>query len=208
MKRVLVVDDHSLFRDGVVSLLEAGDYEVVAQAETGEQALELARALLPELVLMDIHMPGMGGLAALRQIKTELPGIYVVMLTVSEDDDELLTAVKYGANGFLAKQIQSAEFVQMLAGLEKGDAAISRKTMTQLLQSIPKQQAREKVGPLSEREREVLLLVARGKSNREIAESIGLSENTVKFHLKTLMQKLNAANRAEAVMLAAQKKLI
>jgi DNA-binding NarL/FixJ family response regulator len=150
----------------------------------------------------------MGGLAALRQLKTELPEIYVVMLTVSEDDNELLTAVKYGADGFLPKQIQSDEFVQMLAGLEKGDAAMSPRTMTQLLQSIPRQQARERLEPLTDREREVLLQVAKGKSNREIAGLLGLSENTIKFHLKTLTQKLGASNRAEAVMLAAQKKLI
>jgi RNA polymerase sigma factor (sigma-70 family) len=192
----------------VISLLEAGDYEVVGQAETGEQAVQMARSLRPELILMDIHMPGMGGLEALRAIKAEMPEIYVVMLTVSEDDDELLNAVKYGANGFLAKQIQSAEFVQMLEGLEKGDAAMSRKTMTQLMHHIPRRDAREKVELLTERERQVLLLVAKGKSNREIAELIDLSENTIKFHLKTLMQKLSAANRAEAVMIASQKRLI
>jgi DNA-binding NarL/FixJ family response regulator len=123
--RVLVVDDHSLFRDGLVSLLEAAGYTVVGQAGNGQEAVELARTLQPELVLLDLNMPVMNGLEALRHIKEEMPDIQAVMLTVSDDETNLIDAIKAGAEGYLLKHLNSQAFLESLAGLERGEAAIT-----------------------------------------------------------------------------------
>ncbi|MEN8171686.1 MAG: response regulator transcription factor, partial [Chloroflexota bacterium] len=136
IKRVLVADDHSLFRRGIVGLLEAADYEVVAQANDGAAAVENTRKLQPDLVLLDISMPKMNGLEALKIIKAEFPAIYVVMLTLSEENSDLLEAVKHGANGYLMKDLNYHEFIDMLSGLENGEAAITRKTASQLMVSL------------------------------------------------------------------------
>ncbi|MEK7310513.1 MAG: response regulator transcription factor, partial [Chloroflexota bacterium] len=131
--RVLVVDDHSLFRDGIVSLLEAAGYTVVGQAGDGQAAIEAARRTQPDLVLMDITMPHMSGLEALRQIRVELPDVKVVMLTVSDDDTDLLEAIKAGASGYLVKNLNAEEFLQILSGLEHGEVAMTRQTTARLI---------------------------------------------------------------------------
>jgi DNA-binding NarL/FixJ family response regulator len=208
MKRVLVVDDHALIRDGIKSLLETENFEVVGEAETGAGAVDLALKLHPDLILMDIHMPVMDGLDALKQIKTLLPDIHVVMLTVSEEDDDLVRAINLGANGFLLKQINSADFVELLEDMDNGNAVMTRKTMARVMRIFPKNVVIEKEDILTEREFEILKLISEGKSNRDIAVAIDLSENTVKTHLKSIMQKLNASNRTEAVMVAARQHLI
>jgi len=206
--RILVVDDHSLFRDGIISLLEAGGHTVIGQARTGNEAVEQAIALLPDLVLMDIHMPVMSGLDALKSIKAKRPEIKVVMLTVSEEDKDLLEAIRSGANGYLLKQIDSNEFFRLIDNLDNGDAAILPSMATRLIKYVSQTDGNPEKSPLSEREAEVLKLVAAGKSNRDIASDLSVSENTIKFHIKNILQKLSVANRIEAVSYAIQHGII
>lgn len=204
MTRVLVADDHSLFRDGIISLLEAAGFEVVAQVGDGHSAVAETLRLQPELVLLDITMPQATGLEALHQIKKALPEINVVMLTVSDDDADLLEAVKSGANGYLLKSLTAEEFLDMLNGLQRGEAAMTRQTTARLLKSLTQPTSRmvEPGDKLTPRELELLVLVAEGMSNRAIAQTLSVSPNTVKYHMKNILQKLNVQNRTEAVSYA------
>jgi DNA-binding NarL/FixJ family response regulator len=187
--RVLVVDDHSLFRDGIISLLDASGFD---------------------LVLLDIHMPEMNGLDALKQIKSAMPETRVVMLTVSEDETFLADAIKLGADGYLLKHLSAPEFIELLEGLKRGEAAITRKTTAFLMKQIAQPSSRhdKPVTPLSDREVEIIRLLAEGLSNRSVSERLSLSENTIKYHLKNILQKLNVQNRTEAVMYAVRNNLI
>ena len=206
--KIFVADDHSLFRDGIISLLEAGGHEVVGQAGDGKSAVEKVLLMRPELVLLDINMPLMNGIEALKAIKFTLPEIKVVMLTVSEEDSFLISAIRAGADGYLLKHLNADEFLEMISGLDKGEAAVTRTVASRLFRHIG-QGINDHPGMLiSDREVEVLKLVASGRSNREIAGLLSVSENTVKFHLKKIINKLNVANRTEAVTVAMHKHLI
>jgi DNA-binding NarL/FixJ family response regulator len=199
--RVLVADDHSLFRDGIIGLLEAAGLEVVGQAGDGKAAVEAALRLRPDLVLLDIAMPQMNGLEALRLIKKKLPETQVVMLTVSDDDANLFESIKSGAHGYLLKSLHTDEFLEMLDGLRRGEAAMTRQTTARLMKGFA-ETSHQGVGParsLTEREIELLQLVAEGMSNKAIAQTLSVSENTVKYHLRNILQKLDAQNRTEAV---------
>lgn len=200
--RVLVADDHSLFRDGIISLLEAAGFEVVGQVGDGCAAVQESLRLRPNLVLMDINMPLMDGLEALRQIKAELPETHVVMLTVSEEDHDLLEAIRLGAHGYLLKDLNATEFLQMLEGLGQGEAAMTRKSVRRLLDSLAAQPDPRPAIILTPREITILQLVARGLSNRKVAQQLAISENTVKYHMRQVFQKLNVQNRTEAVTAA------
>jgi DNA-binding NarL/FixJ family response regulator len=207
--RVLIVDDHSLFRDGISSLLEAAGFNIVGQAGDGQAAITQVEKLQPDLVLLDIHMPVMNGLEALKRIKAGWPGTRVVMLTVSEDENDLVAAIQSGAEGFLLKHLSAPEFIEMLEGIKRGEAAISRKATTFLIKRMAQPTVKEPEGePLTEREIEILRLLAGGLSNKQISERLMLSENTVKYHLKNLLRKLAVQNRTEAVMKALQEKII
>jgi DNA-binding NarL/FixJ family response regulator len=209
--RLLVPDDHSLFRDGIVSLLEAADFDVIGQAGNGQEAIDKTRSLKPDLVLLDIAMPGMDGFEVLRQIKSEFPQIMVVMLTVSEKDEDILTAIQNGADGYLLKNLDAAHFIDMLEGLKRGEVAITRRTMSQFIREMTKADREESDQPadrLTQRESELLKLVAEGFSNRAIADHLHISENTVKYHLRNILQKLNVKNRTEAVAFAILSGLI
>jgi DNA-binding NarL/FixJ family response regulator len=197
--RILVADDHSLFRDGLVSLLEAANLDVVGQVGDGEAAIEAALRLRPDVVLMDLNMPGIGGLEALRRLRAEWPTVQVVMLTVSEEQADLVAAVQSGARGYLLKHLKADEFLDMLHGLERGEAAMSRQTTARLMTGMT-QLSRSASDPvnLTEREAELLRLLAEGLSNKSIAQKLSLSENTVKYHLKNILQKLGVHNRTEA----------
>jgi DNA-binding NarL/FixJ family response regulator len=208
--RVLVADDHSLFRDGIISLLEAAGFDVVGQVGDGQAAIEAALRLCPDLVLLDIAMPQMSGLEALRLIKAELPEAQVVMLTVSDDDDDLLKAIESGAHGYLLKDLSADEFFEMLDGLQRGEAAMTRRTTTRLMKGftgLSHQRANLPPG-LTQREIETLQLVAEGMSNKAIAEALSISENTVKYHVKNILQKLGVQNRTEAVTCAVRTGLL
>jgi len=202
--RVLVADDHSLFRDGIASLLEAGGFDVVGQFGDGRAAVEAALRLRPDVVLLDITMPEVTGLEALRQILAEWPEAKVVMLTASDDDDNLIQAGEAGAAGYLLKSLKADEFLDMLRGIENGEAAMTRQTTARLLAGLTRSAHRPPapLDALTPQEARLLLLLADGLSNKAIAQAMSLSENTVKYHLKNILQKLNLHNRTEAAAYA------
>jgi DNA-binding NarL/FixJ family response regulator len=202
--RILVADDHSLFRDGLVSLLEAAGFEVVGQVGDGTAAVEAALRLRPDAVLMDITMPGLNGLEALRQIRAQWPEAQVVILTASDDETSLFEAVEAGARGYLLKSLNADEFVDMLNGLARGEAAMTRQTTARLLTGLSQRAHTHSPSPedLTLREVELLELMVKGLSNKEIAQAISLSENTVKYHVKHILHKLGAQNRTEAAVQA------
>ncbi len=213
--RVVLVDDHSLFRAGVASLLSARKgIEVVGQADSGEQGVEQARRLIPDVVLMDVHMPGIGGIEAARQIRAELPQVKVVMLTVSDQDQDLFEAIKGGAHGYLLKNLEPEELYDYLEGVARGEAPISRTMAAKILNEFAAQATRARELPATEpyddltpREKEVLSLVAGGATNREIAAALTLTENTVKNHLRNILEKLHLENRVQAAAYALRKGL-
>lgn len=202
--RILIADDHTLFRDSLRSLLTAHRFEVVGEARDGREAFELARRLQPDIVLMDLGMPGLDGLAATRLISAEMPGVKVVVLTGSDDDANLFEAIKSGAQGYLLKDLASREFLALLEGVGRGEPALTPAVARKLLQELarPVQPAATPHDPdaLTERERDVLELLVEGvTSNRKLARHLGLSENTVKFHVRNILDKLHLHNRAQVV---------
>jgi DNA-binding NarL/FixJ family response regulator len=208
--RVLVADDHSLFRDGLVSLLEAAGHEIVGQAGDGQTAVDMTRTERPDVVLLDLTMPKMDGHEALLQIRATVPDTRVVILTVSDQDADLRRAIRAGAHGYLLKSLNADEFLEMLAGLEVGEAAITRKTAARLMSHFasPSQELEGNSETLTERELQLLALVSEGLSNRAIAQRLSISYNTVKYHMKNILQKLGVQNRTEAVATAIRSGLL
>jgi DNA-binding NarL/FixJ family response regulator len=207
--RFLVVDDHALFRDGMVSLLRAAGMQVVGEAQNGSEAVSEAMRLKPDVVLMDIDMPVMNGIEATRQITNTMPGMRVVMLTVSQEDHKLFEALRAGAKGYLLKSLSSDEFINLLHGLEKGEPPMPSSITSRLMnyvaqQSDPGEMPNEN---LTGRELELLGLLGLGLPNKVIAERLGVSDNTVKYHIKNILQKLNFTNRAEAAAYAVRHNL-
>ena len=198
--RLLLVDDHALFREGLISLLSyQDDFIVVGEAEDAESALSQARTLQPDIVLMDIELPGEDGVTATQWLKMEMPEITIVMLTVHDDTETLFEAIKVGAQGYLLKNVRSRELLEQLGGLARGEAAISRRMAARILEEIRGQT--EPFGPgeeLTAREMDVLELVVARLSNAEIAERLVVSEHTVKNHMKSILSKLHLHNRHQA----------
>jgi DNA-binding NarL/FixJ family response regulator len=210
--RVLLVDDHTLVRNGIASLLTANGIEVAGEASDGQEALEKTRQLKPDIVLMDIKMPRYNGLEATRLIKAEMPQVKIVILTVSDDDEDLFEAIKSGAEGYLLKNIKAKEFLARLSGVAKGEAAISPLLATKIIEEFSRQM-KEAVAPpsvseLTEREIDVLKLVTDGALNKEIATTLYITENTVKYHLRNIMEKLHLRNRAQVAAYAVSKGII
>ena len=202
--RVLVADDHALFRDGLRSLLEAHGVTVVAEARNGREAVALAREHRPDIVLMDLSMPELNGLAATRLLTTELPEIAVVVLTASEEDADLFEAVKSGAQGYLQKDLEADRFFALLEGVTRGEPALTPALARKLLGAFARP-APEAATPtsLTEREQDVLELLVQGiTSNRELAKRLFVSENTIKYHLRNILDKLHVENRAQAIAYA------
>jgi DNA-binding NarL/FixJ family response regulator len=205
-QRLLLVDDHALFRDGLVKLFAyEEDFEVIGEAASGEAALQAARDLMPDVVLMDVDLPGMNGVETARQMTSEMPYVRVVMLTVHDDDETLFEAVKAGAQGYLVKSIHAREMVDLLRGMSRGEAPISRAMATRILAEFARTGSPATVSApttpeatLSLREQEVLELVARRWTNKEIAAQLVISEYTVKNHLRNILSKLHLRSRAEA----------
>lgn len=208
--RILLVDYHALLRDGLAGLLNAQpDFEVVGEAQNGAEAVERTAELMPDLVLMDVDMPHMDGLVATERIKAALPYVTVVMLTVHDTDDKLFAAIRAGAQGYLLKDIRGVELGEALRGLARGEAPISRRLASRLLQEF----ARKPTVPspttqLTPRELEILEMVAARKRNREIADALFISEFTVKNHLRNILAKLHLRNRHEAAEYAREQRLL
>lgn len=199
--RILIADDHALFRDGLRSLLTAQGHEVVGEAKNGREAVELARELKPDLLLMDVQMPELDGIAATRLISAEMPDLKVVILTASEEEAKLFDAIKSGAQGYLLKNLEADTFFELLDRAQRGEPALTPALARKLLQEFAKPPEQEtETDTLTAREREVLELMVEGvTSNRKLAKRLGLSENTVKFHVRNILDKLRLHNRAEVV---------
>ncbi len=200
--RVLIVDDHQLFRRGVSALLsQRDDMEVVGEASNGEEAVERAREAMPDVVLMDIKMPGMDGLAATRQLKAEMPYVRIMMLTVSETDEDLFEAIKAGASGYLLKNVDPDYLVACVQQVQRGEVPIAPTMAAKILRELTSP-SETSIQSLTARERQVLELLASGMANKEIAFTLKISENTVKNHLRNILEKLHLQNRVQAALYA------
>ena len=216
MLRILLVDDHVLFRKGVAALLETRpDIEIVGEAKDGLEAIEAARENIPDVILMDIHMPKCDGLEATRRIKREMPHVKIVMLTVSDEEQHLFEAIKSGAQGYLLKNLEPYQLYDLLESISRGEAPLSGAIATKILkeftrpnQDSTQQQQAEIIEELTPREAEVLQLVSEGKTNKEIAAILFLSENTVKIHLRNILDKLHLQNRIQVAVYAVRQGLV
>ena len=209
--RVAVADDHALFRESLKSLLVARGHEVVAEARNGREAVEVAKSIAPEIVLMDLSMPEMGGLEATRQISRECPGVRVVVLTASDDDEMLFEALKAGAQGYLLKNLEAEPFFALLDAAGRGEPALTPSLARRVLTEFrkPPRETAEDLDALTERELEVLELMVEGvTSNLRLAKRLGVSENTVKFHVRNILDKLRLHDRAQAVSHALRSGLV
>jgi DNA-binding NarL/FixJ family response regulator len=211
--RILLADDHALFRDGVASLLDAWGHDVVGLASSGPDAVEQSRRSAPDLVLMDIRMPGGSGLDATARIKADRAETAIVILTVSEDEDDLFAAIKAGANGYLLKNLEGPQFRAMIDAVGRGEAAIAPATAARIIEEFlrrdrPPDRSASRPDALTDREIEVLRLVTAGLRNKEIAVELGISENTAKYHLRNILEKLHAESRTEVAARAVREGLI
>lgn len=212
--QILLVDDHALFRKGVKALLSARpEYTVIGEAANGCEAIEMAHQLKPDVIFMDIDMPSVNGLNATRAIKRDLPAIHIIMLTVSDYEAQLFEAIKSGASGYLLKNLEPEELFDMLDKLQRGEAAINGVLANKILNEFsrlaqPRQQQQKANDQLSEREIEVLERLVRGDDNKEIAEALSITPNTVKTHLSNIMEKLHLRNRLEAAVYAVGEGLV
>jgi len=211
--KLVIADDHLLFRDALKSLLETQDHQVVGLAGNGLEAVEMARRLRPDLVLMDLSMPQMDGLSATKIITTEMPEINVVVLTASNEDEDLFEAIKAGADGYLLKDLQADRFFALLDGVQRGEPALTPLLARKLLAEFkkPRSAPRKDSDPdaLTQRESEVLEAMVNGTTtNRRLASHFGVSENTIKFHMRNILDKLHLHNRAQVVSHALRHKIV
>ena len=210
--KVLIADDHRLFRQGLIGLMRTREdlVQVIGEASTGIEAIQLADQLRPDVILMDIYMPEMDGLEAAKEIRSRFPEIAIVMLTSSERDGHLYEAVQIGIAGYLLKSLDAAELFDLLSGVVKGETAMTRAMASKLLKAVANRLADGEKGEqaLTERELYVLRLVASGATNSEIAEKLSISINTVKSHLKNILEKLQLHNRTQAATYALKHGLV
>ncbi|MBI4283741.1 MAG: response regulator transcription factor, partial [Chloroflexi bacterium] len=214
--KVLVVDDHALFRRGIVAVLANQEgIEVVGEASDGLESIEKTREITPDVILMDLNMPRCSGLEAIQALQTEMPQVNVLVLTVSEMEADLFAAMKFGARGYLLKKAEPDELVHAILHVAQGGAIVSPLMASKLLTEfkdlstgVEKKAAEEANADLTSREEEVLRLVAQGSTNKEIAEALFIAENTVKTHLRSIMEKLHLANRSQAAAYAVKRGLV
>ena len=202
--RILVADDHPLFREGVVhSLAAEPDFAVVGQASSGEEALRLARELLPDVVLLDVGMPGWGGIVAAEKIATACPAAKIVMLTVLEDEDKLLASFKAGARAYVLKGVSAHDLAAVVRSVAQGEVYVTPSLAAGVLLALSRNHSpQDPLEGLTAREAEILKLVARGMTNREIGEQLHLSEKTIKHYVTNILEKLHVRSRVEAALLA------
>jgi len=207
--RLLVVDDHSLFRRGLIGLLrDMSEFDVVGEAGNGEEALPLIDAKQPDIILLDVNMPVMNGVQTLEAIRKTYPQQRVLMLTISQNDEDLIGAIVAGANGYLLKNADPDMLKQTLLQVAAGNSVLSPEVTAKVLAAVRRSQLDKANGLLSEREIEVLRCLARGQTTSQIGVTLFISENTVKTHIRHILEKMEVNNRAEAVAKAAQLKLL
>lgn len=203
---VLVVDDQPMFRQGVVhSLGQEPGFRVVGETASGEEALRLAQALLPTVVLLDISMPGWNGIVTAERIAMACPATVIVMLTSSEDKDKLLAALKAGARGYVLKGVSARELAQVLRAAVDGEVYVSPSIAAEMLVSLTQRKAPDPLQELTDRERTILSLIGLGRTNREIGDELHLAEKTIKHYVTNILQKLQVRSRVEAALLASRR---
>jgi len=203
--RVVVADDHPVFRDGLAMILRERGIEVVAEVADGQEAVKAIAAGHTDVVLMDLTMPGMSGIEATRRLAAEYPAVAVLVLTMSEDDDSLFAALRAGARGYLLKEAGADDIARAVVTVARGETVLGARVSTRVLDAVRGGLLLSGPPPfprLTVREREVLELVARGYQNARVAQHLGLSEKTIRNHISVILAKLPAATRAEAVALA------
>ena len=202
--RVMLVDDHPMVRSAIRQALEAPDVNVVAEASSAEEAIGLAPSVRPDVILLDIDLPGLSGIEAVRELAPRLPDTRIVMLTASTDNRDLLDAIRYGAGGYLTKDLTGDALLRAIRGLRKGDLAMSRGHAATVLEHLSRSARPQQTGTvtfeglLSARERDVLRLLAEGLTDREIGTALAISPRTVESHVSSVLRKLGVRNRAEA----------
>lgn len=213
--RVLLADDHALFLEGLRNLLTLHDVQVVGTARNGLEALEKTLQLRPDIVLMDLRMPGCDGITATRLIKAEWPECKIVMLTTSTEEPDLLEAIRCGASGYLLKSLETSPFLTYLEGVMRGEAAISRELNAVLWREVASQddagmavRSNAQKVELTARQIEILQLAAQGLQNKEIADTLSVSEHTIKYHMSEILQRLQVKNRDQAAAYALNNGLI
>lgn len=208
--RILIVDDHAVVRQGLITFLELQDeIEVIGEASNGKEALQLVKELEPDVVLMDLVMPVMDGLTAIKQIKQMRPETEVIALTSFADDEKVFTAIRSGATGYLLKDVQPNDLVKAVLAADRGEVQLHPEVAKKLMHEVvaPAKEA-EPLDELTEREREVLALLGHGMSNKEIAYKISVSEKTVKAHVSSILNKLNLPGRTHAALYASKRGLV
>ena len=206
--RILITDDHPLFREGVATTLDnLPEFQIVGQAQTVEETLNLVATLLPDVVLLDINLPGDSGISAAKKISSAYPVVNIIMLTASEDEDDLLKALKAGASGYIIKGVHAKELVNAILSVVEGGTYISKGLASTLLFELTQPKDPDPITDLSEREEQILQLVAEGLTNREIGESLHLAEKTIKHYMTNVLQKLHVRSRVEAALIIQKKNL-
>jgi DNA-binding NarL/FixJ family response regulator len=211
MIRVLIVDDHAVVREGLRAFLELqDDFEVIGEASDGEGAIEQAEALCPDVILMDLVMPKLDGISAMRAVRARAPASRVIVLTSFLDDERLMPAIQAGAAGYLLKDVEPSELARAIRAADAGEAIIAPTAAAQLVRAIADGGAVVAGAPerLTRREREVLELIVQGRANKRIAFELGISEKTVKTHVGHLLAKLGVSDRTQAALLAVREGLV
>ena len=218
--KLMLVDDHPLFIEGLSYLLKTYGFQVSGIAHSGREALEKARLLKPDVILMDIKMPDLSGIDTLKLLKAERPEIKIAMLTSSEEDEDLFDAIRYGASGYLLKSTGAKELVELLNGLERGEALLTRPIAARVLQELERLNAGEKESgrqsdesnagetQFTERQLEILELVAKGVTYKDAGTALGLTERTVKYHIGKIIELLHLENRSQVIAYAVKMGIV
>ena len=209
--KIIIVDDHILFREGLAAIIRSeSDIEIIGQAGTVQEAIETVKLLKPDMVLMDFSLPDGTGADATRAILKEYPKCKIIFLTMSEEDENLFAAIRSGAKGYLLKNMHPSKLVSTLRSVQKGESALSRSMTLRLMEELARTKEPSRTGDptLTRREMEVLREIASGVSNQEIADHLFISENTVKYHVHSILEKLNLSDRRDAAIYARERGLI